>query len=330
LKEHNPAYIRYGINLHNGGLDRMIKESQRDFWWMKDYSGWDRLLSFLNDVQGIRNRALKKHYSNYPEIWNQIKDLAMRVSNMIVQHPLLLPDGVVVKGPRVLGPEPLDESPDRSQTQMSGDGETTQNNSIAHDIIVNFELIEACPEATDEEICEQATNKYGDDILASATEQFAKMKELEFHKELARKEGMTVKEGSFMCKKYPIGLSFLGGTIRAFESHGSVYYVPSFNRDRILSGLQISTDDLASDDEIMKAFSLLELGWYDCYDEISSYIRYLFQKLPCSPVLRHFKMAGIPTRNEIKLRWAGLLNESKTQGFSFLYPGSGMPYWQSE
>jgi len=135
---------------------------------------------------------------------------------------------------------------------------------------------------------------------------FSKIKEETFVSEVYAEFGLSIKKGTFKIQDQPIGLGFLGAKVHAFEYNKRIYFVPVYNRERIMSGLQISTEILSVDDEIMKAFSLLELGWYDCYDEISSYIRYLLKKAPESPVKRSFMSGGIPTRDRLRMRWAGL------------------------
>jgi len=61
------------------------------------------------------------------------------------------------------------------------------------------------------------------------------------------------------------------------------------------------------DSEIMKQYSLLELGWDDCYDEISKYIVYLLKRPEQSSVLTAFRSVGLPSRETLRNRWAGLL-----------------------
>jgi len=76
----------------------------------------------------------------------------------------------------------------------------------------------------------------------------------------------------------------------------------------VLSGLQISIEPLSNDEELMKSFALLDLGYYDCYDEVCRYIEYLFEVLPDSNVKASFLRRGIPSRDQILMSWAGLLS----------------------
>lgn len=289
MKKFMPGFIRYGINFHNGGFHQMIVSSLRDFWEEGDISGWDRNLTILRDCQNLRGEGLKSALS--PDTWEEIEGIHARVSEAMVNHSLLLPDGRVAQW---------------DWSQFSGDGETTPNNCIAHNIITNYKLICAAPEATDDEILSDGSNVYGDDNLCSHTEQFSKLRKVEFVKSCYRDFGLTLKESAFKTQDSPIGMSFLGATCRAFEYGGKVYFIPSYKRDRIITGLQISLDPLTEDDEINKAFALLELGWYDCYEEIKEYIKFLFETCPDSPVKRSFLRKGIPSREDIQMSWAGL------------------------
>jgi hypothetical protein len=289
LKKYQPGFVRYGVNFHNGGFDRMIKNlcnGGHCFEW--DVSGWDRQLSILQDVMEIRNKLLQESLPQ--DLWDSIEPIAKRVTDAICNHSLLLPDGVVVQWP---------------WSQMSGDGETTSNNCIAHSIIAMYMLIRANPNASNEEILQQCINIYGDDILGSATEEFKQILNLDFVKKVYSEFGLTVKDKTFRVHPDPVGCSFLGATVRSFEIAGEQYFVPAYRKDRILSGLQVSCKPLDSDAELMKAYSLLDLGWYDAYDEISNYIKFLLKKCPSSPVHTSFKNSGIPSREEIVLRWAG-------------------------
>jgi len=322
IKKFNPGYIRYGINFHRGGFDRMIKESIRDFFWMGDTQKWDRQLSHIKEANLLRAKGLRNYHiiHKQDDVWNQFKDCLRRAAEFIEHHPLLLPDGTVVSFNRTRK-SVIDQDFDgefeiqrpgeqkvvrAGWAQMSGDGLTTSNNCIVHDFYGNYLSIMACPNATDEEILDQAQNKYGDDILAGQTNQFGKLRDEEFVREGYSHFGLSVKPGTFKSQDSPIGMEFLGATVHSVKIQSTNYFIPAYKRDRILSGLQISCDPLDGDDELMKAFSLLELGWYDCYDEITSYIRYLFNHLPDTPVKRSFLSTGIPSRMEIVESWAGV------------------------
>lgn len=289
LKELQPGFIRYGVNFHNGGFDSMIKAAIRAFWIEYDVSGWDRKLPILNAVMKLRNECLEEAVG--PELWSELQPVARRVTNAVVNHSLLLPDGSVVQW---------------DWSQMSGDGMTTSNNCIAHMFITLYMLIKACPNATDEEILDSGVNLYGDDDLAGLDEKFAACRNEEFVNSIYKEFGMMVKPGTFRCQDTPIGMSFLGATCYGFKKRGQLYFVPVYKRERVLAGLYMSTDPLNPDEELMKAFSLLEIGWYNCYNEITEYIHYLFREAPDSPVKRSFLKQGIPTRDYIRDSWAGL------------------------
>jgi len=117
--------------------------------------------------------------------------------------------------------------------------------------------------------------------------------------------GLTIKEGSMRVSKSPIGMEFLGATVRAITYNDEINFVPAYKRERVLAGLQMSIEPISSDDEIMKAFSLLQLGWFDCYSEIENYIKYLFEVTPDTSVKRSFLRKGIPSRDQIMMGWAG-------------------------
>jgi len=74
----------------------------------------------------------------------------------------------------------------------------------------------------------------------------------------------------------------------------------------VLAGLSMSVNALNGDEELNKCFSLLELGWHDCYSEIRKYIEYLFQNVPVTNTKRSFMRLGIPSRVDIRNRWAGI------------------------
>lgn len=295
LKKFQPGWIKYGISFHKGGMDRLVKKmlelSVLFFEW--DVKGWDRLLAVLKEVQEIRNELLKE--SLPVDIWDLVEPVTKRVSKMIIEHPLLLPDGSVVSWP---------------WSQMSGDGETTPNNCIAHDLISTYLLIAACPSASDETIIEQSLNLYGDDQFGGVTKLFSKLGSQDFVNSIYQQFGLSLKPGTFKCDESPLGHTFLGATVRSVEHEGDIYFLPSYDKNRILSGLQMAPMDrrLHDDDELCKAFSLLELGWFDCYDEIVSYIKYLLLHLPESDVKRSYINKGIPSREEIILDWIGALS----------------------
>jgi len=190
--------------------------------------------------------------------------------------------------------------------QVSGSVLTTSNNCIGHTILENYKLISACPEATDNEILSQGGNLYGDDILNSYTNQFKKLKEFEFVASIYAQFGMTVKPGTFKVSDNPEGLSFLGGTCKSFLYNEKIYFIPSYEKERINAGLQFSLDPLTPDDELNKAFALLELGWEHSYGPIFEYITYLFRKAPDTPVKRSYVNKGIPTKEAVMLQWAGI------------------------
>jgi hypothetical protein len=289
LKEHQPGFIRYGINFHDGGFDKMIKDMIKDFFIEYDVKGWDRKLPILAIVMKLRNECLKESVT--PEVWAKIEPIARRVTEAVVNHKLLLPDGSVVQW---------------DWSQMSGDGMTTSNNCIAHMFIAIYMLIKANPSASDDEILAQAMNIYGDDNLAGIENKFMQLRSESFVNKIYQEFGMEVKPGTFKCQDTPVGMSFLGATVRSFKKHGQIYFVPSYNGERVLAGLHISLDPLNGDEELMKAFSLLELGWYDCYEPISKYIEFLLHKVPKSTVKDAFLKQGVPSREYIRNKWAGL------------------------
>jgi len=57
----------------------------------------------------------------------------------------------------------------------------------------------------------------------------------------------------------------------------------------------------------MKQYSLLELGWFDCYDQIRNYIEWLLKRQIHSSVLDSFKHLGVMDRAQIRNDWAGVL-----------------------
>jgi hypothetical protein len=289
MKSYQPGWIRYGLNMHNGGFDQFIKGLISEFHLEWDISGWDRLLSILKDVMEIRNECLEEALG--PEMWEQIRPISERVTEAVVNHKLLLPNGDVVQW---------------DWSQMSGDGMTTSNNCIAHAIIFAYLLIQACPEAKDDEIKKQLANLYGDDVLAGLQNKFSKMKSENFVNSVYGQFGLSVKKGTFKCQDTPVGMSFLGATCRAFYHRKKPYFVPSYKRDRIITGHVCSLNPLDLNDELMKQYALLELGWYDCYDEISQYIGYLLKRPETSSVLTAFRSVGIPSRETLRNRWAGI------------------------
>jgi len=287
IKTYQPGFIRYGINFHNGGFDRMIKESMRDIWVMADVSKWDRQLAILRDIEAMRTQGLKT--ANLP-MYLEIKDRLERAQEAYVNHKILLPNGDVVEF---------------DWGQVSGSQKTTSNNCLAHNTIECYLLLKACPDATDEMVLDQGSNLYSDDKLCSYTTPFMKMADEEFLSSAYSDFGLTIKEGSMKVSKSPIGMEFLGATVRAINYNDNVFFVPAYKRERVLAGLQMSIEPIGSDDEIMKALSLLQLGWYDCYTEIESYIKYLFEVTPDTSVKRAFLRRGIPTRDQIMMGWAG-------------------------
>lgn len=292
MKTTQPGWVRYGINFHDGGFDRMIKAMLRTFYFQWDVAKWDRQLAILDRVQQMRNELLQETLP--PELWELVEPITERVTSMVVNHDLLLPDGYVVRWP---------------WSQMSGDGMTTSNNCLAHSLIFCYLLIQACPNATDKELLDAGANLYSDDIMGGLDDQFSKIRDYDFTSSVYSHFGLTIKDGTFRIQETPIGLEFLGATVKAMEIGGEVYFVPAYKKERVLSGLQISTDRLNADDELMKVFSLLQLGWYDCYNEIAPYVLYLLRKVPDSPVKRSFLKQGLPSRDTLMSRWAGVSEE---------------------
>jgi hypothetical protein len=290
MKRNQPGFIRYGINFHDGGFDTFVKDTLRDFYLEWDVSKWDRQLPILRTVMQIRNELLREGLGD--EIWESIRPTAERVTDAVCDHPVLLPNGDVVSWP---------------WSQMSGDGMTTSNNCIAHQIIFTYLLITACPEATDEEILSELCNLYGDDVFAGISERFGKMREYNFCAGVYSEFGLEIKKGTFKCQDTPEGMSFLGATIRSFKVDEHVYFAPSYSRSRLLTALGCSLDPLTEEEELMKLYSILELGWWDAYDLIAGYTAYfLNHKCPDGPVRRSFLSVGIPSREEIRNRWAGV------------------------
>lgn len=289
MKEMNPSFIRYGINFHEGGFDRMIKRMISDFYIEYDVKGWDRQLPILDFVMEFRNRCLRQAVG--PEIWEEIKGTVARVTEAVVNHELLLPDGSVVRF---------------NWGQMSGDGMTTSNNCLAHNALIFYLLIKANPKASDDEIVSQRANIYGDDQLGGFSNIFMKLREEAFVDSVYKEFGLSVKEGTWKCQETPEGMTFLGATVRSFRAKHQIWFAPSYKRERVLSGLYISVDPLNADEELMKAFSLLELGWFDCYDDIAAYIEFLFRRAPGSSIKDAFVAMGIPSREYLRNKWAGL------------------------
>lgn len=291
LSEHQPGYIRYGINLHDGGFHKMITESWRSFWLMLDVSGWDRKFPLARKCQELRLQGMEEWYRQQGcTLPDELRARIERANAAYCSPNILLPTGDVVE---------------LHWGQVSGSVLTTSNNCIGHNIIENYKLITACPRASDDEIVSQGANLYGDDNLGSYDEMFAELRKESFHAMIYSHFGMTVKAGSFVCKDDPEGLSFLGGTCRTFKYCGKIYFIPSYAKNRIYTGLQWSLEPLAPDDELMKCFSLLELGWEECYDHIVQYLKYLMPRVPETAVSRSFKTKGIPSRDELRLKWAG-------------------------
>jgi len=286
-----PGYIRYGINLHDGGFHRMVSRSFRKFFSMLDVSGWDRSFPLARACQRLRRKGMEEWFRQHgTEMPKEIDERIKRADNAYCEPTLLLPTGDVVR---------------ITWGQPSGSVLTTSNNCIGHNIIENYKLIKACPTATDDEIVSQGVNLYGDDIFAGYDEQFSALRNENFVNQIYQEFGMMVKKGSFRAQDTPDGLSFLGGTCRSFKRGKQIFFVPSYNRDRVMAGLQMSIDKLGPDDELMKVYSLLELGWFDCYDEITSYMKFLLGVLPRSNVVDSFLSRGVPSREGIMLAWAG-------------------------
>lgn len=292
MKELQPGFIRYGINLHDGGFHRMVRRSFRSFFSMLDVSGWDRSFSLAEACQRLRKKGMCAWFeSKGMSMPKELSDRIDRANQAYTKPTLLLPTGDVVR---------------ITWSQPSGSVLTTSNNCLGHNIMENYKLLRACPSATDDEIVSQGTNLYGDDIFAGYTDQFGALKSEAFVNSVYGEFGMQVKKGSFRVSMSPEGLSFLGGTCRTFKRGENIYFVPSYNRERVMAGLQWSIDKLGPDDELMKVYSLLELGWFDCYDEITSYLKFLLEVLPRSNVVESFLSRGVPSREGIMLAWAGM------------------------
>lgn len=289
MKKYQPGWVRYGLNMHYGGYDRFIKNLISDFHVEWDISGWDRKLSILRKAMQLRNEFLAEALG--PEMWTEIEPIARRVTEAVVNHQVLLPNGDVVQW---------------DWSQMSGDGMTTSNNCICHALIFAYLLIQACPSAGDDEIKKQLANLYGDDVLAGLEEKFSKIKSEDFVNRVYGHFGLSVKKGTFKCQSDPVGMSFLGATCRSFYYEGEPYFSPSYNKDRILTAHVCSLEPLDLDAEIMKQYSLLELGWYDCYDPIKDYISWLLRLPLTGAVIESFRKMGIPERYVLRNRWAGI------------------------
>lgn len=289
LKKFQPGWIRYGMNMHNGGYDSFIRRTLSDFFVEWDVRGWDRLLPILRQVMQLRNECLEEALG--PEMWIQIRPIAERVSEALVNHKVLLPNGDVVQW---------------NWSQMSGDGMTTSNNCIAHSLIFAYLLIKADPAASDLEILKQLANLYGDDLFAGLQNKFSKIKDESFVNAVYGEFGLGVKPGTFKCQVDPVGMSFLGATCRSFYYRKEPFFAPSYNKDRVLAAHVSSLDPLDLDAEVMKQYSLLDIGWFDCYEPIRKYLEWLLKCPTASPVVESFRRVGIPERWEIRNRWAGI------------------------
>jgi hypothetical protein len=265
LYNHDKCWSKFGYSKQYGGFDRLMKSLQKkSLRWTVDVSGWDRVLPLLPEVYKIR-----RHFLNFGDSNNQYLNWIERNTC----YPFIsLEDGSIYQ--RMCG-------------NGSGSNNTSEDNTIAHIIIMFYLLISLYFHffnvfPTYEEIDRDAlAGLYGDDKIAALDWlNFCKVQfDEEFFKNFVigiyEEFGMTVKKSQFVVqydeKLGPLdGLEFLGSTAR-FDYKRNVY-VPEPRISKIATSLRgILTSDDTEDVLISKLTAAYEL----CFFGLSNHCKFL-------------------------------------------------------
>jgi hypothetical protein len=202
------TWSRYGFVKQYGGINRMalahLKGGRNNTHMTSDVSGWDKLLSILEDVWRIRKKLYGK-MSDREKLW--YKKMKKNLSKPFI----CTPDGHIYQ---------------RDCGNCSGSGTTTTDNTIAH-IVIKFYLMISLFYHNNNElpIYEEIVNfvilsLYGDDDLTSLekddwfegedSEWFPFLKD--FVRKVYAEFGLTIKESAFKVQSTLEGLEFLGST----------------------------------------------------------------------------------------------------------------------
>jgi hypothetical protein len=285
IKKMQPGDIRYGISFQFGGFDRMIRTGHGDpedkIWYTLDVSGWDRLVSLMEECWKLRERGL-----DIPPTIRPIFD--WMIANTISSF-LLLPNGDVVW---------------KYWGNNSGSGTTTGDNCIMHQIISEYTklYVESLNIAALEE---HLAHLFGDDNLANFIHHWRKneiLEKCEHFKDLLRFVyrlfGLTVKEAAVEVQLGPQGLKFLGGCCRKVGD----FYVPSYDSARIYCALTTEIDGHDFDANVSKCYALMHLAWYDdqLFDQIyNCLLRMMSDQDVDSPFLGMIRRSGLPSQHAV-------------------------------
>jgi hypothetical protein len=207
-EDYENTWSRYGFVKQYGGINRMalahLKGGKNNTHLTSDVSGWDKLLSILEDVWRIRKKL-------YGSMTDKEKCWYKKMKRNLSKPFICTPDGHIYQ---------------RDCGNCSGSGTTTTDNTIAH-IIIKFYLLICLFKYTYgklpsyEEIVEFVIlSLYGDDDLTSLNREDWYIGDesqwFDFLKDFVRKVyaefGLTIKESSFKVQSTLEGLEFLGST----------------------------------------------------------------------------------------------------------------------
>lgn len=302
LKKHQPFGIRYGVDLHNGGCDTLIKNHYRArdmdpiadmnklVFVESDVAGWDRRFSMMKEVYEIRTHAQKCPVN------------LLRYRRWVIHNTrkslILMPNGDVVKK---IG-----------ASNCSGSGTTTGDNCVGHAIINDYS---DAVMALDYPDMTTHTDLYSDDILKSFLDNmWDYLKDGSRFRDIYWEFNMIIKETAFHIQKGPIGMSFLGAKIAQVGN----YFLPAYNSERIYAALclNIENPNKSEDVEASKAYSLMMLAWNDIplFNAIRDYLLLIFKN--CNGTfIDAMRKRGLPSRNEVIYKfWLNVEGSYKIEG----------------
>lgn len=283
----------YGFNPYNGGTNILANKLLR--LWLKfcyDVVGWDRLLSNMDDVYYIRNLFI-------PEEFRPIMDwVTLNTINSFILHP----DGHIFR---------------KAWGNNSGSGNTTNDNIIAHCIILVFcfyklfngdvEMVKRCCAAL-----------FGDDNVGAIPKCDITPDSLEsvFRDTFSL---FGLKLDPFLATFDIEELEFLGFRFQSTPQG----YVPRYPIGRLLASFCYAIEKQTTGAAISKAWTLTVMAAADpsdVFDYMSTALKQYFISFcndPC-PTVQGYIALGVPTRAECINFCLGL--ESSIDSGSFLGP----------
>jgi len=233
MKHARTHWIKYGMVLQYGGIqDFFYSLSKYDLRWESDVSGWDRKLQIMRDVYRLKYEHMERHMSE------QDKKDFVYVESGVCESVFLTHDGSLFQRPC---------------GNPSGSGSTTEDNCVAH-VIILFRLFVKIfyyhygRMPTLDEIIENVDlGIFGDDNTGGCNSEFFGLENTDFKKELVdnylfyslivKPSACIVERGIGDCKVSFLGLRSLGAPTYNF--------IPNINK--LLSSITYASkkDDFA-------------------------------------------------------------------------------------